>query len=329
MRKTLLTILTILTLLTYIETANSSNLNLTITTNKQLYNVGESVTIMGSLTQDGTPLSDGLVTIQVKTPKNATFIIRTFTTGQTPTGPWPIEITNFTPCDSNGNPTYTFQPGGQIGFKLTIKNSAATSYDVIVPINLYYANGAPFSIFIAYNGTINANSKITSMIWPLSIPTDAVKGTAYAYANALSDLPENMGLSYSPENSANFTIGTASASTPQTSSSAGTFNITFPLKSVPIYLGNYTINAATRYPPSSFPFTTAYTKSTFNVALIADLNNDYKVDVKDVSIAAKAFGTMPGDSKWNPIADLNKDNKVDMKDISIVAKAFGAVALDP
>jgi hypothetical protein len=63
---------------------------------------------------------------------------------------------------------------------------------------------------------------------------------------------------------------------------------------------------------------------------VADLNRDYKVDIKDVSIAARAFGTTQGDwtGRWNPIADINRDGKIDIKDVSFVARNFSWRALD-
>jgi len=57
--------------------------------------------------------------------------------------------------------------------------------------------------------------------------------------------------------------------------------------------------------------------------IIGDLNGDRKVEMKDIAIAARAFGSVPGDSRWDPRADLNRDVKVDMKDITIIAKSFG------
>jgi len=57
--------------------------------------------------------------------------------------------------------------------------------------------------------------------------------------------------------------------------------------------------------------------------LETDLNNDGKVDMKDVALVAYAFGSNPDHPRWNPVADINGDNKVDMKDIGTVAKDFG------
>jgi hypothetical protein len=50
--------------------------------------------------------------------------------------------------------------------------------------------------------------------------------------------------------------------------------------------------------------------------------------MRDVGISAKAFGTVPGDAKWNPHADTTgpdgiPDGKVDMRDVSLIAKHFG------
>jgi ABC-type transport system substrate-binding protein len=51
---------------------------------------------------------------------------------------------------------------------------------------------------------------------------------------------------------------------------------------------------------------------------------DGKVDGKDLAIAAKAFGTMPGDPRWSlGIADVNHDYKVDGKDLALIARKFG------
>ena len=59
------------------------------------------------------------------------------------------------------------------------------------------------------------------------------------------------------------------------------------------------------------------------VLLIGDINQDGKVDIKDISIVASAFGTSLGDPRWNPAADVNQDGRVDIRDVAIVAKNFG------
>jgi hypothetical protein len=62
--------------------------------------------------------------------------------------------------------------------------------------------------------------------------------------------------------------------------------------------------------------------------LPADVTYDGKVDIKDISTVAKAFGASYGppiNPRWVFRADINNDRKVDIKDISYVAKLFGKV----
>ncbi len=56
---------------------------------------------------------------------------------------------------------------------------------------------------------------------------------------------------------------------------------------------------------------------------IGDINYDGKVDIKDVAMISKAFGSWPGYGPWNPVCDINGDGKVDIKDVAIVSKGFG------
>jgi uncharacterized protein (DUF2141 family) len=67
-------------------------------------------------------------------------------------------------------------------------------------------------------------------------------------------------------------------------------------------------------------------------ALVGDVNGDGKVDMRDLGIVAKAFGSHcanyqyvgePASPNWNPLCDLNGDGKVDMRDLAIVAAHFG------
>jgi hypothetical protein len=60
-----------------------------------------------------------------------------------------------------------------------------------------------------------------------------------------------------------------------------------------------------------------------------DMNKDWVVNILDVTIAARAFGSRPGDIRWNEVADLNGDGVVNIVDITIVAKAFGTQYIIP
>jgi hypothetical protein len=57
--------------------------------------------------------------------------------------------------------------------------------------------------------------------------------------------------------------------------------------------------------------------------IIGDINGDCKVDIKDLTLVIKYYGTYPGRPLWNPNADINFDNKVDIKDLTLVNKYYG------
>jgi len=59
------------------------------------------------------------------------------------------------------------------------------------------------------------------------------------------------------------------------------------------------------------------------VTIIGDVNGDFKVDMKDIALIARAFGSTPGDANWNPNADINGDGTVNMKDMALCARNFG------
>jgi len=57
--------------------------------------------------------------------------------------------------------------------------------------------------------------------------------------------------------------------------------------------------------------------------LLGETNGDGKVDLKDVFRVGKAFGSVPGQPKWDAFCDINVDFKVDLKDYFTTCKNFG------
>ena len=56
---------------------------------------------------------------------------------------------------------------------------------------------------------------------------------------------------------------------------------------------------------------------------IGDLNSDFKVDIKDIALAARAYGSFPNHLRWNVQADINQDSRVDIRDLALIASNFG------
>ncbi len=90
--------------------------------------------------------------------------------------------------------------------------------------------------------------------------------------------------------------------------------------------GNYTIWAyAWPVPDETDIEDNTLTDGWIVVTVIGDINGDFKVDIKDLVLVIKYFGSYPSHptKPWNPNADVNSDNKVDIKDLVLVIKHFG------
>ncbi|MDH5374989.1 MAG: ABC transporter substrate-binding protein [Candidatus Bathyarchaeota archaeon] len=56
--------------------------------------------------------------------------------------------------------------------------------------------------------------------------------------------------------------------------------------------------------------------------LFGDINNDGIVNIEDIAIIAKAFGSYPGHPRWNEISDIDKNGVVNIVDVAKVARNF-------
>jgi hypothetical protein len=88
--------------------------------------------------------------------------------------------------------------------------------------------------------------------------------------------------------------------------------------------GNYSIKA--EVPPVPYEIETTdniLTDGFVNIKIMGDVNGDDVVDMYDVLLASKAFGSRPADINWNPDCDLNRDNVIDIFDLLKLAANFG------
>jgi hypothetical protein len=106
--------------------------------------------------------------------------------------------------------------------------------------------------------------------------------------------------------------------------SGNSTDFTFAWNTTAFAYGNYTVSAcAVPLTNETNPATSSFTGGSVAVTIVGDVNGDFKVDMKDIALVARAFGSKPGSSNWNPNADVNSDGKIDMKDIALVARNFG------
>jgi hypothetical protein len=63
---------------------------------------------------------------------------------------------------------------------------------------------------------------------------------------------------------------------------------------------------------------------TYTAAItFGDMNCDSKVDIKDLVLLIKAYGSIPGHPRWNENGDLNGDGKIDIKDLVLIIRYYG------
>ena len=303
----------------------SSTLNITVTTDKPVYNLGDNVYIHGNLTLNGTTVSNTLVALQTDDPRGYRFLLRTLTTGNSIANNWTMEILEFFSCDQQGNPKDSFKRGTLAYVNITIRNNANIPKNAVITLNLYYAGMIPFEAFAPYIGPISPGS--SSIIVSVAIPSDAPLRNATAYASVFDKWPKNGGIPYCPEKSTTFTITATSSSSTKTSSNVyttsteGTYSITFQLPKIG-YIGNYTT-----YVSSYYQGQLATNSTTFEIILIADINGDGKVNILDAILLGGAFGSEPGQPKWDSRCDLNDDLNVNILDAIILGRHFGERAL--
>jgi len=61
----------------------------------------------------------------------------------------------------------------------------------------------------------------------------------------------------------------------------------------------------------------------FVVIILGDVDGDGKVEMKDLVLLAKAYGSRPGDPNWNFMADMDNNNFVGLLELVIIAKNYG------
>ena len=113
-----------------------------------------------------------------------------------------------------------------------------------------------------------------------------------------------------------------------------TSTLTFTWSTTGFAKGNYTIKCTATPVPGETETADNNDTCWIIVSTVGDLTGpdgwpDGIVDMRDIGVAAQAFGTYPGHSRWNMNADITgieylvPDNEVDMRDIASIARHFG------
>jgi PKD repeat protein len=239
---------------------------ITATTNKPAYDIREEVNILGNLTQDGSPVSGALVSIEVCDLTGKAITQRTVPIGD-PTETWALNITEIHVTDLSHNPISTAQIGTSILLGVTVENLQSISRYAFITFSLYDGTMIPvlsgkFSGEIAPQGTIGGD-------WTVYIPNWASPGEATVYCNAYSAEPKDGGVPYTPEKSRHFYLTLNPEAEPPYSPPInnethppGKYDTTLRVSPGRYFLpGEYTVYANGRVSP----IITAYATTTFSV----------------------------------------------------------------
>jgi len=177
-------------------TITTTAINLTAQTNKQTCYIREKITIQGEFTQDGQPITDGLIAMQIINPRGDDFAYRTITVGN-PNETWPIEITQITIEDMDGNPITAATVDTVVRLKIRIENNLTNQLDGILAYTIYDNTLIPI-LTIAVQTSIPPANYITETRW-LYIPEWATPGKAMISCNFYNKPPKDGGIPYIPE----------------------------------------------------------------------------------------------------------------------------------
>lgn len=278
--------------------------DITVTTDKQSYESGEAVTVYGNLTKDGTPVTDGLVGIEVRDQTDKLVTIRTVTTGTKPSPAYIyVEVLSVIPCNQTGEPRQSFEKGSiNIYFKVTGVNHDIEWRTALITVRAHTPNNIPYGGWtVEYFPLAPRPSPHDPpqpfSLGPISMPIDTSvpTGNWTVYANAYTGWPREEiepgipGTPYCAEVSANFQITNGEPPPPPpppTNQTNGNYNLTFQLSRT-ANEGNRTIYTTSRYHGVE-----TFNSTTFEVTLWymkADFDADHDIDEDDLWFFCAAF----------------------------------------
>lgn len=206
---------------------------------------------------------------------------------------WP-KITAQEPINYDHRPGENYDPLFEFGYGLSYTNFA---YD---NLSITPANPSPTDV-------ITISVKVTN------IGTRNGREVVHVYANDVeSTLSTPVRKLYRAEKTPTLAAGEST-----------TVNFSIPAQE----LGFYTDNKDKALENGAFNIMVGgLTHQLVVTGIPGDLDRNGIVNIRDVTIVAKAFGSKPGDLRWNPTADIDGNKIIDIRDIAFVARNFGKTA---
>lgn len=174
-------------------------------------------------------------------------------------------------------------------------------------------------------GLVNASKAVTVPDIAITsvMPSKTVVGSGYSVN--ITVVVENQGIKAENFNVTAYYNLSLSDTIIDVSLAAGdNVTLTFTWNTTGVDKGNYTIRAEASVVPDEID--TADNTHIYGMIMVTipgDVNGDGTVDIYDLALVSKAYGTMKGDPSYNPNADINCDGAIGINDLAINGKNYG------
>jgi PKD repeat protein len=173
-----------------------ATLNLAVQTDQLEYYLREPVTILGNLTSDGQLVSDALVAMEIRNPRDDAFAYRVVPIG-VPQQFWTVNITEIYVADQNNSILTTAKLNSIVKLSVKVKSNMLNEANILITYTLYDNTLIPirssqWQVPIKPGETVT----VTGQVY---IPEWATPGKAIISANVFNKFPKYGGTPLTPE----------------------------------------------------------------------------------------------------------------------------------
>lgn len=181
-----------------------SALQLTASTNKSNYDIGEPITLYGNLNDSGgSPVTNALVSFDIRTLRGRDFAFRTISMGNPNPSQifslpyWPLSVLEIYVLDSNGNRISNVTQGASVQIAATIGNNYGNPRSCVPTITVYDKSFT--SVFALTSSVVVGGGTNSTIFVPCQIPQWTTVGGAMIFCSVFDSLPRDGGTPYCPE----------------------------------------------------------------------------------------------------------------------------------
>lgn len=174
-------------------------------------------------------------------------------------------------------------------------------------------------------GLVNASKAVTVPDIAITsvMPSKTVVGSGYSVN--ITVVVENQGIKAETFNvTAYYNLSLIDTIIDVSLAAGDNVTLTFTWNTTGVDKGNYTIRAEASVVPDEID--TADNTHIYGMVMVTipgDVNGDGTVDIYDLALVSKAYGTMKGDPRYNPNTDINCDGAIGINDLAINEKNYG------